>query len=96
MKIFEHNNQPLIYSNVPDVVTSLLLILTISVTSANSKKSFSKMKIIKNYLRSTQQQDRPSELAILSIEAKEAEQMNIKELIRQFADLKASKKPFTS
>ena len=54
------------------------------------------MKIIKNYLRSTQQQERLSELAILAIEAKEAEQMDIKELIRQFAELKARKKPFTS
>lgn len=75
-------NQPLIYSNVPDIVTSLLLFLTLPVTSANSERSFSKLKIIKNYLRSTQQQDHLSELAILAIEGKEAEQMDIKELIR--------------
>jgi len=40
-------NQPLIYSSVPDVVTSLLLFLTIPITSANSDRSFLKMKIIK-------------------------------------------------
>jgi len=73
-------NRPLIHSSVPDVVTSLLLFLTIPVTSANSERSFSKMKIIKNYLRSTQQQERHSELAILAIEAKKAEQMDIRNL----------------
>ncbi|KAF0730469.1 hypothetical protein FWK35_00037189, partial [Aphis craccivora] len=35
-----------------------------------------------------QRQERLSELAILATEAKETEQMDIKELIRQFADLK--------
>jgi len=54
------------------------------------------MKIIKNYLSFTQQQQRLSKLAILAIEAKEAEQMDIKKLIRRFPDLKARKKPFTS
>ncbi|KAF0768589.1 hypothetical protein FWK35_00012601 [Aphis craccivora] len=43
-----------------------------------------------------QQQERLSELVILATEAKEAEKMDIKELIRQFADLKARKKRFTS
>ncbi|KAF0765726.1 zinc finger MYM-type protein 1-like [Aphis craccivora] len=53
------------------------------------------MKIIKNYLKTKQQQERLGGLAILAIEAEEAEQMNIKELIRQFADLKSRKKRYS-
>jgi len=40
------------------------------------------MKIIKNYLRTKQQQKRLSELEILATEAQETEQMNIKELLQ--------------
>ncbi|XP_025194216.1 uncharacterized protein LOC112593852 [Melanaphis sacchari] len=84
--------QPLLNSSVPEVATALILFLTLPVTSANAERSFSKLKLIKNYLRSTQEQERLSDLAILAIEAKEAEKMDIKELIKTFSELKARKK----
>ncbi|XP_050065229.1 zinc finger MYM-type protein 1-like [Aphis gossypii] len=86
--------QPLLTSSVPEVATALILFLTLPVTSANAERSFSKLKLIKNYLRSTQEQERLSDLAILAIEAKEAEKMDIKELIKTFSELKARKKNF--
>jgi hypothetical protein len=39
--------------SVPEVTIILKLFLTILVTSATAKHSFSKLKLIKNYLRST-------------------------------------------
>ena len=44
------------------------ILLTIPVTVASAKISFSKLKLIKSYLRSTMSQERLSGLAILSIE----------------------------
>lgn len=44
------------------------LILTIPATSASTERSFSALKRIKNYLRSTQGQERMSSLALLNIE----------------------------
>ena len=44
------------------------ILLIIPVTVATTEKSFSKLKLIKNYLRSTTSKDRLSWLAILSIE----------------------------
>lgn len=82
-------------SSLPEVVTALILFLTLSVTSANAERLFSKLKLIKNYLRSTQEQERLSDLAILeslAIEANEAEQMDTKELIKTFSEMKARKK----
>lgn len=41
-----------------DVVTAVLLFLTLLVTVASAERTFSKLKIIKNYLRNTMEQDR--------------------------------------
>ena len=46
------------------------ILLTIPFTVASAKKSFSKLKLIKSYLRSIMSQERISELAILSIDRK--------------------------
>ena len=52
----------------PHVVRLLSLALTFPVTSATAERSFSALKRIKTYLRSTMLQERLSNLAILSIE----------------------------
>jgi hypothetical protein len=44
------------------------ILLTISVKVASAERSFSKLKLIKSYLRSTISQERLNELAILLIE----------------------------
>ncbi len=52
----------------PEVYRLCQLILTIPSTSASAERSFSALKRIKTYLRSTQGQDRLSALATISIE----------------------------
>ena len=44
------------------------ILLAISITVASIERSFSKLKLIKSYLKSIMSQERLSELAILSIE----------------------------
>ena len=56
--------------------------------------SFSKLKLIKSYLRSTMSQERLIGLAILSIENKMLEELEYKNLINQFTSQKARKIDF--
>jgi len=81
-------------ASFPEVCTALLLFLTIPVTSASAERSFSKLKIIKGYLRSTMMQDRLSGLALISIEQETARKVDFENLIDMFAEAKARKKKF--
>ena len=67
------------------------ILLTILVTVASTKRSFSKLKLIKSYLRSTMSQERLSGLTILSIENEMLEELKYKNLISQFASQKVRK-----
>ena len=69
----------------PEVVTALVLFLTIPVTVASAERSFSKLKLIKNYLRSTMSNDILSSFAVISIENCTARQLKKKELAKLFA-----------
>ena len=64
------------------------------VTVAYAKITFSKLKLIKSYLRSTMSQERLSGLAILSIERNMLEKKNYKSLINNFASKRARKMKF--
>ena len=64
------------------------------VTVASAERSFSKLKLIKNFLRSTMTQQRPSDLAILSIESKTARKMDFQNVIKDITTRKARKAVF--
>ena len=83
-----------ISSSFSEVLTALFLFLTLPVTVATAERSFSKLKIIKNYLRSSTGQERLHNLSLLGIEAKLAKQMEIKDVIRDFANMKSRKMNF--
>ena len=58
-------------SSFPQLCKLLLLFLTIPVTVASAERSFSKLKIIKWYLRSSMAQERLDGLTLISIENNE-------------------------
>lgn len=78
----------------PEVCTALMLFVTIPVTTASAERSFSKLKLIKTYLRNSMGQDRLRNLAILSIENSMARSLNFDDVIDTFAEQKARKKEF--
>jgi hAT family C-terminal dimerisation region len=65
--------------------------LTIPVTVASAERSFSKLKLIKTYLRSTIFEERLNGLALISSENEIAEELDYNELIHTFASAKARK-----
>jgi hypothetical protein len=71
------------------------ILLTMPVSVATAERSFSKLKIIKNYLRSTMGQNRLSNPAIISIESDQLKELDTEDLIKQFAKIKARKAQFT-
>jgi len=86
-KIFSYSADD-IYCNVSIV---LRILLTMPVTTASAERSFSKLKLIKNYLRSTLSQEKVTNLAIISVEKEIADQLKYDDIIDQFADIKSRK-----
>ena len=61
------------------------------ISNVTGERSFSKLKLIKSYLRSTMGQDRLHSLALLSIECELVREINFKDIIEQFASGKTRK-----
>ena len=75
----------------PNACIAFKILLTIPIVVASTERSFSKLKLIKSYLRSTMSQERLSGLAILSIENDMLVELECKNLISNFASQKARK-----
>ncbi|XP_021828817.1 zinc finger MYM-type protein 1 [Prunus avium] len=73
----------------PNVSIAYRIILTLPVTVASAERSFSKLKLIKSYLRSTMSQERLNGLAILCIEKNMLENIDFEEVIDDFASQNA-------
>ncbi|CAN6691541.1 unnamed protein product [Malus baccata var. baccata] len=69
----------------PNVMIAYRVLLTVPVTVASAKRSFSKLKLLKSYLRTTMTQDRLNGLAILCIEKDEIEDLEYDDIIDDFA-----------
>jgi len=83
-----------VLSSMPELGTACILFCTLPVTVATAERSFSKLKLIKSYLRSSIAQDRLDSLALISIENDAARKLNLDELVDRFAQSKARKKEF--
>jgi hypothetical protein len=81
MEIFEHVTEVDCYPNV-SIAHRILLIVPVTVASA--ERSFSKLKLLKNYLRSTMSQERLNHLATLCIEKKLLDEIDINSIIDDF------------
>lgn len=69
----------------------LLVAVTLPVTVASAERSFSKLKLIKTYLRSTMAQEHLTGLAIISINHAITDQISYDDIIEDFASRKARK-----
>jgi len=78
-------------NSVPNIVVMLRIFLTIAVSVATCERSFSKLKLIKNYLRSSMSSLRLRNLATLSIEQQLTDNINFAIAIEEFANKKARK-----
>nr|TKW14774.1 hypothetical protein SEVIR_5G188900v2 [Setaria viridis] len=82
MEIFEHVRDVDCY---PNVSIAYRLLFTVPVTVASAERSFSKLKLLRNYLRSTMTQERLNGLATLCIEKKLLDEIDINSIISDFA-----------
>nr|CAH7729637.1 unnamed protein product [Callosobruchus chinensis] len=78
--------------NFPNLYVALRILLTLPVSVVSGKRSFSKLKIIKSYLRSSMTQERLVGLATISIEQEIAQNIDLNGLVATFARQKARKK----
>lgn len=77
----------------PNVEAVLRMYLVLMVTNCSSERSFSKMKIIKNRLRTSMTHERLSDLAIMSIEYDMLRELDFSNLVKEFAKQKSRKVP---
>ena len=80
-------------NGLPNLFVAIRFLLTLPISVATAEGSFSKLKLIKTYLRSSMSQDRLLGLATISIEKDMAYQLIIKGLIKDFSKTKARKIP---
>ena len=75
----------------PNVSIALRHLLTLPVTVASGERSFSTLKRLKTYMRSTMAQDRLSALATISIEHEVQQTLDMDAVISRFAETKVRK-----
>ena len=78
----------------PNVEIVLRMFLCMFVTNCTGERSFSKLNIIKSYLRNTMGQERLSALTLLNIEHEELAPLDFADVIKDFATVKSRKKKF--
>ena len=91
MFLLIHNHDLL--ETFANVEIALRLYLCIYVTNCSGERSFSKLKLIKNYLRNTMGQERLSSLSLLSIEHEQLKDIEFNDVITSSAQQKVRKEP---
>ena len=91
LELLQFINKYNLGNSVPNIVVMLRIFLTVAISVATCERSFSKLKLIKSYLRSTMSTLRVRNLGILSIERQLTEQIDFDKVIEDFANKKARK-----
>ena len=73
----------------PNVSVAYRILLTIPMTVASAERSFSKLKLLKNYLRSTMSQERLNGLAMCTIERDILDTIDLNTVLDNFASRNA-------
>ncbi|XP_054283324.1 zinc finger MYM-type protein 1-like [Macrosteles quadrilineatus] len=94
MDVLKYLTKNRLCENFPNLCIALRIILTIPVSVASGERSFSKLKLIKNYLRSNMSQERLVGLSLMSIEYDVLQKIDIDTFIKDFAEKKARKVSF--
>ena len=82
MEIFEFDKE---MDSYPNVSIAYRILFTMPVTVASAERSFSKLKLLRNYLRSVMSQERLNGLATLCIEKRLLDEIDIDTIITYFA-----------
>lgn len=83
-----------LFSAFPNIEVILRILLCMMVSNASAERTFSKLKLVKSYSRSTMKQDRLNSLSILSIENDILRRLDLGNMIDDFAAVKCRKKSF--
>ena len=75
----------------PQVETALRIYLVLMVSNCSGERSFSKLKLIENRLRTIMKQQRLVNLTVMSIESDVLRELNFDEIVEDFAISKARK-----
>jgi hypothetical protein len=76
----------------PNISIAYRILFTMLVTVASAERSFSKLKLLKNYLKSAMSQERLNELATLCIEKKLLDKVDSNTITNDFASKKVRRK----
>lgn len=80
----------------PNVEIILRMYLSTAVSNCTGEKSFSVLKRVKNYMRSSMKDDRLNALSHLSIESDLLKTLNLDEIINDFGISKSREKSFSN
>jgi hypothetical protein len=78
----------------PNVSIAYRILLTVPVTVSSAERSFSKLKLLKNYLRSTMSQERLNGLAMCTIERDILDSIDLSTVLDDFASRNAGRQIF--
>ena len=78
-------------SRFPNLFIALRIFCCLPVTVASAERSFSKLNLIKNFMRTKMGQVRLNDLAVLSLERDIAQKVDLQDVINTFAERKARK-----
>ena len=93
IKMYEILHTQNLTRTFPNIEIALQIYLSLMVSNCSGKRSFSKLKRIKNELRNRIRQDRLNSLSIMSIESDVLRQLYFSQIILDFSNLKSRKMP---
>ena len=92
LRMYQSLHEHSLVQTFPNTEIALRIYLSMMVSNAGGERSFSKLKLIKNYLRNSMGQDRLSKLSLMSIESELLRTLDFKDIIDDFSKLKARKR----